>query len=142
MSLGFKGEMPVVHCNDGRVKKEFRKACNINTIVAKYRRTGMVSSLNQARPVFADVSQIGDFRSIVHRVRRAEEAFEALPAYVRKRFNHDSAQLVAFMQDEKNRDEAIKLGLIEKPEVVEEDPSLPGPAGDEQGDAAPPAKKA
>ncbi len=122
MSLGFQGEMPVLRCGKSRVKNEFKKRADINDIVKRYLRTGSFDTANQQAPVFADVSAMGDFHSICAKVRLAEESFEALPSAIRTRFENDPRQLIAFIQDAKNRPEAIKLGLIVPPP---EEPVVP-----------------
>ena len=48
-------------------------------------------------------------------VLAADDAFMALPANVRERFNNDPAELVDFISDVANRSEAIDLGLIPLP---------------------------
>ena len=44
---------------------------------------------------------------------RAQEAFDALPSSWRTKFNNDPANFVDFCQDPNNRDEMVKLGMIE-----------------------------
>ena len=46
----------------------------------------------------------------------------ALDANVRKRFHNDPAELIDFVSDEKNRDEAVRLGLLQIPEFPKPDP--------------------
>ena len=70
-------------------------------------------------PQFGDFSNEFDFRQAQETVIRAAEAFASLPSRVRKRFNNDPAELLEFLADEKNREEAVYLGLIEKPEPQE-----------------------
>lgn len=49
-------------------------------------------------------------------VENAKIQFDLLPAAVRDKFQNDPAQLFDFVMDAGNRDEAIKLGLIAKPD--------------------------
>jgi len=133
MSINFKGEMPVVNCKgDGRVKQEFAKRSDINEILKRYKKSGVVDYISKNRGVFADVSGFGDFRELVQKVRSAHEAFEGLPASLRFRFHNDPAELLVFIKDASNRPEAIKLGLIEPPPAPtpkpEENPSGEPPA--------------
>lgn len=115
MSFKGDGQRPVVKCGPSRAKQEFRSLTNINEIVRRARRTGYITHVQRRPGAFLDVSQVGDFRSVLARIRAAQEAFERLPASLRGRFNDDPAALVEFIQDRKNYDEAVKLGLIEKP---------------------------
>ena len=42
----------------------------------------------------------------------ARESFAMLPSSIRKRFDNDPGLLLAFLDDENNREEAFSLGLI------------------------------
>lgn len=97
-------------------KQSERDACDINRIVAKYVKTGVFDHVSVAASVFADVSEIGDYQSIVDKVMRAQDAFNSLSSNVRNRFANDPARLLAFLSDERNRSEAVALGLV-KPDV-------------------------
>lgn len=113
---------PVVICGPGRTKQSFREECNIHTIMKKYRQTGLLSHVTATPPMWGDFVSVPDYQSALEKVKLAEEAFMALPAFVRSRFENDPAQLLAFVSDSKNRDEAVKLGLVVeavKPPVVE-----------------------
>lgn len=115
---------PVVTCTveEGRTKQSFGPASDVNAIVARYEKTGIMDYVRQNPGVFSDVSQIPDYPEMIMKIRFAEESFEQLPAHLRKRFEFDPAKLVAFISDDSNRDEAVKLGLVPK-EVVK----LPAP---------------
>lgn len=121
MSMGLeKYVRPVVKCGPGKTKQSFSNSSNINTIVARYQKTGMMENVRKNPGVFADVSKIMDFQGMVAKIRFAQESFEQLPSGLRKRFSNDPAELIAFVSDDANIDEAIKLGIIPKPkEVVE-----------------------
>lgn len=85
--------------------------CNINTIVAKAIRTGQVP-LQSGSPLYGDFSTVGDYQTAHNAVLAAQAAFTALPATIRKRFNNDPAQAILFLENLDNRDEAVKLGLV------------------------------
>lgn len=112
-----------------RTEKSHRQKCNINTIMAKAKH-GIVTPTRQGG-VYGDFSNVPDFQTALQRVTDAQRDFEALPAEIRKRFRNDPAELIAFVSDESNRDEAIAIGLIPKPdpvipEIPEPDPEVPG----------------
>jgi len=113
----------------GRTKQEFANEANINTIMERYRRTGQLPSVPFPQEAqFADVSGLGSFAEVQQRVHRAEEAFASLPAKIRTRFNNNSAELVEFLQDGRNYDEAVSLGLVikkEEPPVTTPEPKAP-----------------
>lgn len=106
-------------------QQQFKEECDINTIMNKYIKTGEFRALTGRGGVYADFSEIKDLQSMLDTVRLAQDAFASLPAQVRQRFANDPAQLLAFIQDTNNRDEAIKLGLIDRPTTEPNDePSL------------------
>jgi len=100
------------------------KSTDINVIMQKYAKTGVITHITNAIPQFGDVSQLGDYQSCLEHVRHAEQLFSELPARVREKFQNDPIQFVSFMDDEKNLEEAIKLGLaIPKPEPINTAPT-------------------
>lgn len=112
-------------------KQENREECDINCIVARFNATGIMPvNMQTLQPTFADVSEIGDYASALRRINSASEAFSALPAEMRSRFGNNAVNLVEFLQDSKNYDEAVKLGLVAKKAepVVPAAPVLPAPA--------------
>lgn len=100
------------------VKQEFLEESDINVIIGRFVRGGGISYVNKVAPMFADVSNVGDYASCLRMVMEAEEAFMMLPANLRARFGNDPAQVLAFLRDERNRDEAVALGLVVPPAPV------------------------
>jgi len=96
-------------------QQQFADEVNINNIIARYQTTGVLPK--GGTPVFGDFSNIQDFQSAQDAIATAKQAFEALPPYLRRRFNNDPAQLLSFIEDDDNRYEAEKLGLVPKKEV-------------------------
>lgn len=96
-------------------KQSFKDECDINTIMKKYQTTGLVSHVNSIVGSYGDYTNVADYQLHLNQVLAANEAFMELPAAIRKRFDNDPAHLLSFLQDEKNRDEAIRLGLIDPP---------------------------
>jgi phage internal scaffolding protein len=87
----------------------------------RYAATGvLVDPLTQSsrQPSFGDFSGDFDYQKSQNAIISAQNAFDALPAALRKRFDNNPAELLAFIADEKNKDEAIKLGLIPKDEPI------------------------
>lgn len=117
----------VFFAGESRVEKSHRDKCNINSIMSRYQRTGLVP-VSRAAGAYGDFSGVVDYHTCVQAQRDAEGAFMSLPAEVRKRFRNDPGELLAFLGDEANREEAIKIGLIPKPEpeprVTEPEPPV------------------
>lgn len=92
--------------------QSFRDECDFNNVLSKWQNSGLITHLNPQQPIYADVSNLGDYQQSMELIRSAHESFEALPSSIRDRFNNDPAQLMAFLQDSSNFDEAVKLGLL------------------------------
>lgn len=103
-----------------RTKQEFKQECDLNHIMKRFKKVMGVDFLNRYSGVvggqFGDFSNVPDFRTARDQVKRMEEVFMALPAKVRSRFNNDPAELLDFVDDPMNLEEARSLGLA-KPEV-------------------------
>ncbi len=109
---------PVVDCSGDKIrtKQSFKKECDINNIMSRFVKTGNISpeALSKRQATFADVSEIGDFQECQNQIQDAHKAFMTLPPDLRARFENEPAQLLDFMKDENNREEAIELGIITK----------------------------
>lgn len=124
------GTLRVQFKTDGptRTEEAHTDGCNINTIIAKARRTGMIER-NVAQARYGDFTSAADFQTCLQRVEQAEQDFLNLSADLRKRFANDPARLLAFLADPNNKEEAIRLGLKEKPkDPPPQGPPTPNPA--------------
>lgn len=97
-------------------QQSFKDECDVNNIIARYTQTGVIPDyLTQAAEgVYGDFSEVGDYTDMQNQIIKAKESFAALPSDVRRRFNEDPAQLIAFVRNKDNYDEAVKLGLVNK----------------------------
>lgn len=103
---------------DCMTQQQFAEECDINTIVKRFGLTGELPD-DFRMPVSGDFTDVVDFHTAMNMVRASQEAFMSLPAEVRYRFNNDPGRLMEFLDDERNRDEAVKLGLVNKPPEVD-----------------------
>jgi phage internal scaffolding protein len=101
-------------------QQHYKDECDINTILQKFNITGLLPQ-SPLSPRYGDFTGIGDYHTALNRVIAAQDEFEALPAQIRARFDNDPANLIEFLENSDNREEAEKLGLLEKAtaEVVE-----------------------
>ena len=97
-------------------QQQFREEVDINTIVERVRRSGVMPPMTKQPYFLAMPSQ--SFQEMQNFLIDARTTFAALPSRVRDRFNNDPYQLVRFVEDSNNRDEAVKLGLIQPPAEV------------------------
>jgi len=104
----------------GRTQQSFKDECDINNIVEMYCKTGLWgNSIRPAinTPMFGDFTEVPDFVEAQRKIAEAGEMFDALPVKIRKRFNHDPVELLKFVADEANTEEAIALGIAQKRET-------------------------
>lgn len=117
-------------------KQAFADECDINLIMARYEKTGVIDHVNRRAPVFDDFTDVVDYQTALNVVSEAEGMFADLSARVRARFDNDPAKLLEFVQDPANVEEARSLGLL-KP--VEELPVAPPPPPVPEPPSPPPA---
>lgn len=97
---------------DPVTQQQFAEDADINTIVYRFGLTGKVPQ-GFRMPMSGDFTGVSDFHSAMNAIREAEEAFLEVPGHVRERFGHDPQKLMDFLADDKNREEALKLGLLQ-----------------------------
>ena len=102
-----------LRCEDASLTQQHQKdQADINFIVDQFNVTGILPTA-PVSPQYGDFSGIGDYQSALNAIMAMEDEFMSLPANVRARFENDPEKLLDFMSNDKNREEAIKLGLID-----------------------------
>lgn len=136
-SYGPKLKITILFTGLGLAKQSFKDECDINHILARYRKTGVLDFQQKMEPQYGDVSAI-DFQDAQLLIAKANGMFAAMPAHLRNRFENEPAKFLAFVQDERNRNEAEDLGLLKvKPEAP-----VAAPAASGQPTVNPPAAPA
>lgn len=102
-----------LECTDPSLaQQQFKDDVDINVLLERFKVTGVMPQ-SVVLPQYGDFVGINDYRSALDAVRRAKDSFMDLPANVRARFDNDPQKLLEFVSDEKNRDEAERLGLVQ-----------------------------
>ncbi|WNK13970.1 MAG: internal scaffolding protein [Microvirus sp.] len=104
-----------------------RDDADINIIISRYQKSGVLPPISRGEPFYGDVSEFSGLADAMIKIKEADELFMTYPAEVRERFDNDKVKFVDFLDNPDNRDEAIELGLILKP-VVPETPAPVNPA--------------
>ena len=105
-------------------KQSFTKECNINTILAKYQKTGAIDHVNKNQGSYGYASS-DDFTASMEIVARGQTMFNELPSSIRTKFENDPAKFLDFVQDDKNKKEMQELGLAHKRSNETELPIIP-----------------
>lgn len=123
---------------ESRTHQSFKDECDINRIMSRYMKTGVIDHMRSGELQYGDVSSSIDYHHAMNVIIAANDVFEALPAQVRKRFDNDPAQMLAFVEDPENLSEARELGLV-SPEASQPIEAAPEPpeASPEPPEASP-----
>jgi phage internal scaffolding protein len=100
-------------------KQAFKDECDINRIMRRWLKDGVVTHLSSAAAVYRDVSSDIDYQVVMNQVIDLQDSFMNLPSNIRKRFSNDPLNLLDFIQDPDNAKEAVELGLVSAPEVAD-----------------------
>lgn len=101
-----------LHCKDKTLaQQQFREESDINTIVERFGLTGEIP-MAQRQANYGDFTGVFDYQTAMNQVVLARESFMQLPAKVRARFHNDPQELIQFLEDDENRPEAEKLGIV------------------------------
>lgn len=98
---------------DGKTKQEFKEVSQIQNILNKYQKTGIVTHLAKHQGQYGDFTKVQSFQDAAVQLTNAVNTFMELPATIREKFENDASKLISFINDEKNFDEAVKLGLLQ-----------------------------
>lgn len=108
-----------------RTKQSMRDECDVNLILKKHAKTGLLQHVNKIQGTYGDFTNVNDYQSSLNAVLDANDRFNGLPSALRKRFNNDPAELIRFVSDDSNYDQAKALGLLSPEKVAARQPSIP-----------------
>lgn len=113
----FSPRVAVIHRHDGvtRTQVHFQDGCNINNILKKYKKTGVIEHVNRARAMYGDFSEYKDVAQNLDKTAKAVQLFESLPAELRNEFKNSIPGFFEFVGDAKNFDRCVELGIFDKP---------------------------
>ncbi len=106
----------------GKTKQSFKDECDINKIIARHTRTGVLVHQNANAPTYGYATS-QDFATAMRTVTDAQNTFNNLSEEIQQRFDGDPAKLLDFAQDPENKAEGAQLGLW--PEDPQEAPTEP-----------------
>ena len=125
-------------CEDPTLTQQsFREDSDINVILERFNITGELPG-SSSEPQYGDfLDSPVDYKSALDVVMTAQSAFNALPARLRSRFDNEPSKFVDFVSDDRNRAEAIELGLLDVSSVQPSDsaPAAGAPTAQAGGDA-------
>lgn len=93
-------------------QQHFADQCNMRTILERSIKRGQIPVM-QGDPRFMDCTGDFDYHTTQNKISQANQAFASLPSSLRELFANDPANLISFLSDEKNYDDALALGLVQ-----------------------------
>lgn len=112
-SISFEG--------DSLTEQHHKDACDINNILRKYERTGVLLHQKQYNGQYGDFSDVEEYHHCQNRVLEAKAMFDALPAKIRSRFANDPANFLEFVKNPENFDEGVELGIFNPKQVQQQE---------------------
>lgn len=108
---------PVVNDKPSLTWQHCKDECDIMHIVKKPNLGINPFNVPDRKPLQGDFSTALDFQSAQNLIVQAKEQFASMPSSIRDRFGNDPAKMLSFVEDPKNLDECIRLGIYEKVET-------------------------
>lgn len=93
-------------------RQEFADECDINVLMKKYEKTGLLPQNPDRPPFYVDAFDLPSYQEAHNMMIAASAAFAALPASVRKEYDNDPAKFVAASENADNLDQFEKWGLL------------------------------
>jgi len=103
---------PLDSPNPSMTEKHHAKACDINNLLATYRKTGLCTHVNTHQGDYSDISNVPTYHEALQQIQAADNAFKTLTAEIRAQFENDPANFLNFVNDPNNREEMGQMGLL------------------------------
>ena len=100
-----------------RTIQDPRDECDVNKLMAKYRKTGMITHLAKHPPRYEDVSGAVSYQEALNIVGAAEREFSKLSAKIRAKFDNDPGKFLDFVSNPDNAEEMYDLGIAVRPDA-------------------------
>ena len=112
----------------GRTKQDGKDACDINKIMHRYIRVGVLDHVSKYEPQYGEHTGL-DFQEAINLVDEANTMFAALPSQTRAAFENNPAQFMDWVSNPEN------LAQIQQGTAAPE----PTPATQNTEDSSPPS---
>lgn len=97
-----------VFTQPSRTQQSFTEETNINSIMSKYQKTGIIDHINEYGPTYGDQASAEDYHAAMVRVAATNSIFAELPSSVREGFDNDPSQFLEYVADEDRRNAVLK----------------------------------
>lgn len=100
-----------------RAKQSFKNECDINGIMKKWEKNGVITHINEHKPAYGAFPDAHTYQDSMNAVIAAQDAFMELPATMRAHFENDPAKFLNFVENPDNAESLIELGLATPKEI-------------------------
>lgn len=101
-----------LYCDDPSLTvQSLKDECDINKIIARVAKGQDISHVESRVAKYGDFSNVPSYQEALDLVSKAQASFMEMSPEVRERFSNDPGKMIEFLQDPKNDDEAVKMGL-------------------------------
>lgn len=97
---------------ESHVQQAYKEECDVNNIVARFKKTGELPNMVKGNPEYGDYSDPVDYQAAHNILIKAAEQFSGLSAETRKKFDNDPARFLEWAGDSRNKKEMAHLGLL------------------------------
>lgn len=98
-------------------RQDMADECDINILMKKYEQTGLFPQPQGRQPFYVDATDLPTYQEALNMIMAADDAFNALPASIRREFDNNPAKFVEFAEDPKNAQKLKEWGML-SPEAV------------------------
>lgn len=116
-------------CDGPSITQEnFQDECNINLIMKKFEKHGIIDHLNKHQGDYGDFIGYPEYHESMNQVILASEMFMSIPSSIRADFGNDPSLFLQFAQNPENIDKMVEYGLASAPppEFAETKPEKKG----------------
>lgn len=129
-------------CGPSLTKQASKNECDVNVIMSRYMKTGVIDHLNEYHGEYGDFGDAQDFLNSQIIVQDAQNMFDSIPAEIRKNFDNSPSKFLDFVQNPENQNDMVEMGLLNRPlpQPSESSPQPPEGSGSpkDQATGSPP----
>ena len=104
-AFAFKFQSPTL------AKQSFAKECDINQIMRKFEKDGVLLHANEYQGQYGDFAQHPEYHEAQNLIADANSMFETIPSQIRAQFGNSPEKFLAFAQNKDNQKALDKMGL-------------------------------
>ncbi len=106
-----KKRVLTVNLQKNMTEQAHAKECDMNYILRKYQKTGLIEHVKKHQGRYDDIT-VTDFTEAMHKVSEAQDMFNELPSFVKKKVGGSVEKFLEFVQNPNNKADMQRLGML------------------------------